>query len=153
MQYLNAALAGIAGTGLMTAFLYILSFISGKRLNVVKILGTMITGQTTSEKGLSDSKKAIVMGWLLHYAIGIGFALSFVFLWHNNMGKPDLKNGLILGLIYGAIAATVWRMFFRVHPNPPLIPLRSFLISIFIGHILFAGTVVLVFRELKKAFL
>lgn len=146
MNYLIVTVAGIAGTALMTSFLYVISYVKKQDYKVVKILGTMITGETTRNKGLSNSNKAILSGVFTHYLIGILFSLSFLFLWNLGIGKPDVLNGIILGIVYGFIAVNVWLLFFKVHPNPPVIPLKTYLVMIFFGHIIFALTVVCVFN-------
>ena len=66
MNIITAIAAGIGGTAVMTAFIYLLSYITHKRLKVVKILGTMLTFQTTPDKETSEHSSAIVVGLLGH---------------------------------------------------------------------------------------
>ncbi|HEY9006180.1 hypothetical protein [Ohtaekwangia sp.] len=129
--------SGITGTATMTAFLYLLSYITHKRLKVVKILGTMLTFQTTPQRGLSDSTFAIVTGIAAHYLVGILFAFIWHLLWQHGIGSPTLLICMLYGFIFGAFGILVWRIFFAIHPHPPDVPLRSYIPSILIGHVFF----------------
>jgi uncharacterized membrane protein YdcZ (DUF606 family) len=141
MNILTAIAAGIGGTAVMTAFIYLLSYITQKRLKVVKILGTMLTFQTTANKETSEHSSAIVVGILGHYFVGIVFSLIYYWLWTNGIGKPDLITCAIYGFISGIVGIIVWRIFFAIHPNPPAVPLKDYIVSILIGHIFFGAGV------------
>jgi hypothetical protein len=132
-----AIAAGIGGTAVMTAFIYILSYITQKRLKVVKILGTMLTFQTTPDKGLSESNFAIATGIIGHYLVGIIFSLIYHWLWSRGIGSPNLITCAVYGFISGVVGIGVWRLFFAIHPNPPAVPLKSYIISILTAHIFF----------------
>jgi hypothetical protein len=137
MNILTAVVAGIGGTAVMTAFIYLLSYITQKRLKVVKILGTMLTFQTTPDKQTSEHSSAIVVGILGHYFVGIVFSLIYYWLWTNGIGKPDILTCAIYGFISGIVGIIVWRIFFAIHPNPPSVPLKDYIVSILIAHIFF----------------
>ena len=47
--------SGIAGTAVMTLFMYTLTFVTDRVMNVTKILGTMNTCQTSHEVNQSNS--------------------------------------------------------------------------------------------------
>jgi hypothetical protein len=140
MKILFAIIAGIAGTLAMTAFLYLLTFITHKQMKVVKILGTMLTNNTQPGGKLSESKTTIIVGAIGHYSVGISFAIVYLILWHFGIGKPDFVNALIFGGVSGIAAIGIWYGFVAVHPNPPDIPLKSYLLTIFLGHFVFALT-------------
>lgn len=135
---LKVFLQGIAGTAVMTAALYLISYFTSDRFKVVKILGTMLTLQTTPEKGLSDKPSAITVGLIAHYLVGIGFAAIYEQLWSQEITAPTFVNTTLLGFINGIVGAIVWKIFISVHPNPPRIPLRSYLVAIILGHVFFA---------------
>jgi uncharacterized membrane protein YdcZ (DUF606 family) len=152
LKLLNAIISGIAGTALMTLFMYLLSYITKRRLKVVKILGTMLTIYSNPEGKLSESNKAITIGILTHYGVGIFFAICYLILWRNGIGKPDLTNAFIFGLINGVLGIFVWRLFILIHPSPPKLPFKTYMISIIIGHIVFATGVICSFNFLRSAF-
>jgi hypothetical protein len=135
---LKIVIAGIAGTAIMTAAMYIIAYASKNRFKVVKVLGTMLTFQTTRDKGLSDSPYAIAVGVVAHYLVGIGFTFIYEWLWSERILDPNLLNASWLGFINGIVGALGWRLFITVHPNPPNLPLNSYLLAIIFGHICFA---------------
>lgn len=136
------AASGIIGTAVMTLFMYGMTFITDKVMKVTKILGTMLTCQTTDDRGLSESKTAIFTGIVAHYLIGIAFVFCYHILWFLGVGHPDFLNGLILGLASGILAVIFWFTFFAVHPFPPDVDLKSYLLTLFIAHFVFALTAV-----------
>jgi hypothetical protein len=141
MNILTAIVAGIGGTALMTAFIYLVSYITHKRLKVVKILGTMLTFQTTPDKETSEHSSAVVVGILGHYLVGIIFTVIYYLLWTNGIGKPDFITCVLYGFISGIVGIIVWRIFFAIHPNPPAVPLKDYIPSILVGHIFFGAGV------------
>ncbi len=149
MHLWEAVLSGIGGTALMTLFVYAVSIITHKRLKVVKILGTMLTYQTTPDKGLSDSPLAIATGIIAHYAVGIIFALTFMLLWDFNIGQPTLPYGLVYGFICGTIGIGIWKIYLDVHSDPPAISVKPYLITILIGHIVFGAGVIATYKILE----
>lgn len=131
-------LQGIVGTAVMTAAMYLIAFLTRDRFKVVKILGTMLTLQTTPEKGLSDRPSAITVGLIAHYVVGIGFAAVYEQLWSHGIISSNFINTTLLGLLNGIFGAIVWKIFISVHPNPPRIPLLSYLVAVIFGHVFFA---------------
>ena len=141
--------AGIAGTAFMTLFLYLLTPLMHRQLKVVKVLGTMLTNQTTPNGELSERPMAIWVGGTVHYLIGIMFTFCYYFLWRSGIGKPDLSSGAVFGFVTGLFGIAVWRVFFWVHPNPPrTVSLPSYLLSLLIAHVVFG-----VFAHLTYSFL
>jgi hypothetical protein len=149
MNILDIILAGVVGTALMTAFMYSMTFLTERVLKVVKILGTMLTFQTAPNGKLSDRPRAISVGIIAHYFIGILFALCYALLWSWGIGGPDLQSGLWLGIGSGFVAIAFWYGFFAIHPNPPAIPLKHYLFTLFLGHIVFAFGVIIAYNYLK----
>jgi hypothetical protein len=129
---------GIAATLLMTLFVRLLN----NKLQVVKILGTMLAGRTTDNKGLSGSMESLLVGTIGHYLIGIGFSLVYHLLWLRGITSPTLSYCLLLGFISGILAVIAWKSFVKLHPDPPLLP-GSFYPIIFTGHIVFGAGIFL----------
>lgn len=142
--------SGIIGTAVMTMFMYVLTFVTKRVMNVAKTLGTMITCQTEEDGRLSDSGFAMTIGVIVHYAIGILFAYCYHLLWMYGVGQPDFWNGLFLGFISGIFAVIFWFVFFAIHPFPPHIDLKNYLISLFLAHFVFASVTVAVYIFLTE---
>ena len=149
MKLINAIISGIAGTALMTLFMYLLSYITKRRLKVVKILGTMLTIYSNPEGKLSESNKAITIGLVTHYGVGIFFSICYLILWRNGIGQPDLINACIFGLINGVFGIFIWRLFLLIHPSPPFLPFKTYMASLVIGHVAFAIGIVYSFNFLS----
>ena len=144
-------IAGIIGTGAMTFCMYLATFIIKKVMKVVKILGTMLTFQTTKEGKLSDKPFSIFIGLVAHYLIGIFFVIIYYILWKNGIGKPNFFYGAIFGFLSGLFGIIVWRIFFAIHPNPPKnINLKDYFINLVIAHIIFGIVVSISFLFIYK---
>lgn len=137
-MFLRIILAGAVGTAVMTFGMYLLAYMTKGRYKVVKILGTMLTFQTTPDKGLSDKHSAIWVGLTAHYLVGIGFSFCYAWLWQKDVIEINFIQITLLGLVNGVVAAIVWRIFIAIHPDPPDLPLPRYLTAIALGHILFA---------------
>lgn len=135
---IKIAVAGIIGTAIMTAAMYLIAYATKERFKVVKVLGTMLTFQTTPHKGLSNAASAIAVGIIAHYMVGIGFTFIYEWLWSERIINPNLLNASWMGFINGIVGALGWKLFFAIHPNPPGLPLSSYLIAITFGHVFFA---------------
>ncbi|MDX5423499.1 MAG: hypothetical protein LPK14_14685 [Hymenobacteraceae bacterium] len=137
MKLLYAAIAGIAGTAAMTAFLYLLSFITHRVMKVVRILGTMLLNRTQSDGDLSQATSTKVVGTLAHYGVGVFFAIIYLALWDSGVGPVTASWGLLFGLAHGIVAMVIWYFFFMLHPNPPLIKLKTYLVTLVFAHMIF----------------
>ncbi|GAB2773118.1 hypothetical protein GCM10027275_15100 [Rhabdobacter roseus] len=136
-DWLVIVTAGLAGTFLMTLFMYLLGFLTPYVLKVVKVLGTMLTFQTTPDGGLSDRPLAIGVGTVAHYAVGVLFVLAYRVLWAWGVGDSGYGTAFWFGLASGVLAIGVWYGLFRLHPRPPQLALRPYLLTIFLGHFVF----------------
>jgi hypothetical protein len=139
-------LSGIVATLLMTAFVYGMALLFNKKWKVIKVLGTMLTGETTAFGGLSGSPKSIVTGTIVHYLVGIGFAIVYWWICKSGVMIPGIINSVLFGMAIGILAAAVWWLFFKFHPKPPVIRLPKYLLTIATGHIVFAIGIFILFR-------
>jgi hypothetical protein len=146
----HSVIAGLVGTAAMTLFMYGMTFLTDRVMKVVKILGTMLTFQTSPEGRLSDSPLAIGVGIIAHFAIGVIFALIYYELWRAGIGSPTVWIGALFGFISGLVAMLVWRLFFALHPKPPTtVPLKNYLITLLVAHVVFGVVVVATYQLLS----
>ncbi|GAB3168838.1 hypothetical protein [Telluribacter humicola] len=134
---------GIVGTALMTLFMYGLTYLTRRTMKVIRILGTMLTSSTTPTGRLSDRPLALVVGTLAHFSVGILFSYFFHLLWAMGIGQPDSIHILLFGLGFGLFGIVVWYLYYRFHPNPPKLYLRSYLFCLLLAHIVYASGVIL----------
>jgi putative exporter of polyketide antibiotics len=132
--------AGIAATTLMTVFVLVIRLITGKQINVIRILGTMLTASTTTDGECPKKVGILAAGIIAHYAVGLFFSIVYIWLWTHRIIKTDWVTTTVLGFLTGLLAITVWRLYFSIHAHPPRVPLRLFLVCIFGAHVVFAWT-------------
>ncbi|MHA6249701.1 hypothetical protein ACXYMU_17290 [Pontibacter sp. CAU 1760] len=137
MKLLYALLGGLAATAAMTAFLYLLSFATHRVMKVIKILGTMLLSRTHPDGSLSDAVSTKAVGTVAHYAVGVFFALFYLALWDAGVGLLSASWGLLLGLAHGLVAMVVWYFYFMIHPKPPLLALKTYLLTLIFAHMVF----------------
>jgi len=152
MNILFAVLEGIAGTLVMTFFVMLICYATGYRLNVVKILGTMLTGKTSPTGGLSNEPAVFITGTITHYFVGAVFSIFYHWLWYNHISSPGFVNCILLGFLCGVAGIATWTVFFKYHPHPPQIKLFLFLPIILIGHLFFGAGVYAAHRILVNSF-
>jgi len=138
MKFLDAILASIAGTTAMTAFLYLLTYATHRVMKVIKILGTMLLFRTQPDGGLSDAFSTKVVGTIAHYSVGAFFAVMYLALWDSEVGLISASWSLLFGLANGIVGMFAWYFFFLVHPKPPIINLKTYLLTLIVAHMVFA---------------
>ncbi|MFD2513807.1 hypothetical protein ACFSRY_08000 [Pontibacter locisalis] len=150
MKLLYAILAGLAATAAMTAFLYLLSFLTHRVMKMIRIMGTMVMNRTQPDGSLSEAVSTKVVGTIVVYLMGILFALVYLAVWDADIGLITASWGLFLGLANGIIAMIMWYFFFMLHPRPPLIKLRTYLLTLIAAHIVFGFVVTYVYHLLLQ---
>ncbi|HTE26077.1 hypothetical protein [Flavitalea sp.] len=133
-----AIIAGIAATTLMTIFVLLFHIITGEQINVIRILGTMLTASTTTEGGCSRSAGSLGAGIFAHYAVGLSFSFVYIWLWLHQVINMDWVTTTTLGFVTGLAGIAVWRLYFRIHSHPPVVPLKLYLSCILFAHVIFA---------------
>jgi hypothetical protein len=145
----NLIMAGLVGTAVMTFFMYGMSFLTDRVMKVIRILGTMLTFQTTPKGELSDSSWSILVGTIAHYVVGLSFTLVYAEIWRTGLGAPTLRFGVIAGFVSGLVGMLGWRVYFALHPSPPKnVPLKSYLLTLLAAHVVFGVTVALTYQTL-----
>jgi len=147
MIFLLIITAGVLATLVMTG-LYMVSWVTGKPLKVIKILGTMLSSQTTPTGEPSGKPSAILTGIVAHYLIGIGFAWTFYLLWRQEIVRFTPGDGLWFGFWAGVVGIIIWRIFFALHPRPPRqVPLGWYLPTLLVAHVLFGLVLVWIYQR------
>lgn len=137
MIVLTAILLGLIGTSLMTIYMNLVSYLIHLPIQVERVLGNMVTFQANQQKGMSGQMTSIRTGFVSHYLVGILFALLYLFLCRHNVVQPTLLQTVLFGFFCGAFGITFWKMLFDMHPNPPSIPVNTYLINIWCAHVIF----------------
>lgn len=87
MKHSKTILGGIVATLAMTMLMLIAPMMGMPKMNTGEMLGGMMGG-------------SVVLGWMMHFVIGIIFAYAYVLLLNN---KLPIANNYMRGAIYGFI--------------------------------------------------
>ena len=143
MEFLQVIIAGISGTILMTAFSYIIARMKSQEFKEPKLLNMILRRSTFDKMNPSNNS---VMGWVLHFSIGV-LLMTFFYLFHLTFSfKISFFSIFIYGIFAGILSILSWHLMFLISPNSPDISLKEFYIRLLIAHILFAlGAFILIF--------
>ena len=126
-------IGGIIATAVMTAVMFIAPMMGMPKMNPPAML-SMVMGFP------------LVVGWMMHFMIGITFTLAYAFIFKNLLHK--LNSNVVKGVVFGLIAF-VWaqismQMMGLMFPMPPM--QGSMVLTIagsMFGHIVFGIVVAL----------
>ena len=142
MEILKIIIATIAGTSVMTAFSYLASESFNKLWKEPVLINLVLSRAAIN---VSPSRKS-ALGWIIHYVIGLAFVISYHLLWKYYEIDPTWFCGLILGIGSGFIGVISWYFLFMLPTEKPKIKFKQYYLQLFKAHILFALTVVAVYR-------
>ena len=104
----NAIIAGLAGTAVMTALMYMAKAM-GMPMDMPRILGLMFTRP-------ENKTGTYIVGLMAHFMNGVIFAVIYAFLF-TVLGRVGWTWGLVFGAVHGVMAGLVMGMMHVVHPN------------------------------------
>ena len=143
-QIAKAVTAGTVGTTAMTAFSYMLSQQKDRNFREPRLLAGMMEKLTTLNKD-----EATKIGWLVHYSVGIFFALVYQSLVEKRLIQANVKSGLVIGGITGLFGVAIWHLTRSLHPKPPRTNYRKFYGQLVVAHIIF-GTITIILLRRKN---
>jgi len=126
-------MAGVGGTGIMSAFSYLISDSKNKNFKEPEILAELITRIIPDV----NKKQATIAGWGLHLGTGMLFTAIYNQIWQKTTIKPSVKSGAILGAVSGVVGIAVWRATIALHPKPPIKDYKSYYKHLLLAHIIF----------------
>ncbi len=89
------------------------------------------------------------MGMVMHFMMGIIFALIYAFLWSVGVGSPTWLWGLIFGLIHGIFVAVMMPIMNRMHPRPQEMSGGAMMVfGLLMGHAVFGLVVALTYAAI-----
>jgi len=142
MEIIEILTASIFGTIIMTAFSYFIS----ERFNELFKEPVLLNLVVASFKIELEPKRKSYFGWFVHFLIGVIFVIGYHLIWKYSDFDPTWFCGLIFGIISGFIGIFSWHFMFKMGKNPPKIKFKQYYLQLFIAHILFALTVVAVYK-------
>lgn len=135
MECIEIPAATIMATSAMTLFSYLVSE-SFKKLYKEPVLLEFLLSSFRID--FSNRQKEVA-SWLIHYAIGLVFVISYYFpLWiAPNLYEITIKSGAVFGCITGALGIAGWQVMFKLSPAHPPVNVAEYYLQLFIAHVIF----------------
>jgi hypothetical protein len=103
MNVLGAIIAGLVGTVAISMVMGMAPRMGMPKMDIVDMLSTMF------------GKPNRTLGWMMHFMMGIIFALIYTFLWSLGIGSATWLNGLVFGAVHWLVAGMVMGMIPMLH--------------------------------------
>jgi hypothetical protein len=103
MNVLGAVVAGLVGTMAISMVMAMAPKMGMPKMDIVDMLSTMF------------GKPNLPMGWMMHFMMGIVFALIYSFFWSVGVGSSTWLNGLIFGAVHWLVVGMVMGMIPMMH--------------------------------------
>lgn len=137
-KILRSIVAGILATIAMTAMMMIAAKMGMPKMEPPKMLATTM--------GFS-----VIIGWVMHFMIGIIFALLYAFIIKNWLTKisSNLGKGVVFGIIAFVLALVSMAVMMQMFPSmqTPSGSMILILMGALMGHILFGIVVAAVMNK------
>jgi len=127
----------LAATAAMTMLMYLAPRMGLPKMDIPGMLGSMFTSNKGTATGL---------GMVLHFMMGVIFALIYALVWSLGIGSPTWIWGLIFGALHAVGVIVVMPVIVRLHPRSPEVgsgPRAA--VGILMAHLLFGLVVALVY--------
>jgi hypothetical protein len=103
MNVFDAIIAGLVGTVAISMVMAMAPKMGMPKMDIVDMLSTMF------------GKPNRTLGWMMHFMMGIIFALIYSFIWAIGVGSATWLFGLIFGAIHWLIVGMVMGMIPMMH--------------------------------------
>lgn len=139
--------AGLVATAVITMLMYAGPVMGMPKMDIAQMIGSMV---------LPVGGNAFAMGMLMHFVMGVIFAIVYALVWLGLEITPSWWTGLIFGAVHFVVAAMGMGMMSFVHPeikagrlsNPMGGGVRGMtgMLGMLIGHLVFGVVVALIYR-------
>lgn len=139
MNIVAAIVAGLAGTAVMTAMMYVAPSMGMPRMDIPNMLGATF---------VEPDGNAIGLGAVAHFMMGAIFGIVYALLWTTvGIGAAGWLWGLIFGVVHGLVAIVAMPiMMGNLHPRPPEMEQGPMtIVGLIAGHAVFGIIVGLVY--------
>lgn len=133
----QALIGGIVGTAVMTIVMMIAPLMGMPKMSPPAMLSLMM--------GFP-----IVVGWMMHFMIGVIFAMAYAFFFINVVKKvsSNILKGAIFGMAAFIFAQIMMAIMGMMFPMPPMEgSIMLMMVGSIIGHVIFGITVALFVNE------
>jgi len=137
MSGIKIIAAGIAGTFVMTLFSKILSRTEKENFDEPEILSKLYC---RLDNRYLPSDRDRMVGYSLHYGVGVLFNLVYVKLLNTHKRDTSLAEELFIGVASGIIGVSIWQVTLILHPDPPRLSWKDFYKQLIVAHIFLSVT-------------
>lgn len=103
MDIISAVISGLVGTIAISAVMAMAPLMGMPKMDIVGMLSTMF------------GKPNKVLGWIMHFMMGVVFALIYAFLWSIGIGSAGWLSGLIFGAVHWLVVGLMMAMIPVMH--------------------------------------
>jgi hypothetical protein len=93
MNIIGAIVAGLAGTVVISMLMAMGPRIGMPKMAIWEMLGTMFSKEGN-----------LALGWIMHFMMGVIFAIIYAALWAAGIGSATLLSGVVFGAVHFLIA-------------------------------------------------
>jgi len=93
MNIIGAIVAGLAGTVVISMLMAMAPKMGMPKMAIWEMLGTMFSKQGNP-----------ALGWIVHFMMGVIFAIIYAALWAAGIGSATLLSGVVFGVAHFLIA-------------------------------------------------
>lgn len=146
MDFTSISISTIVATSAMTAFSYIYSSIVNRQFREPELLNILVIRWSDRPQNLSKNS---LVGWFIHYFVGLVFIVVFYMLWEKMQIDATLLSGVSFGFLAGMVGVTGWQLTFWIHPNPPDLNFKHYYIHLILAHVIFGVSGLITFNWLN----
>lgn len=137
-------IAWIFSVTTMTGFSIIWSLISGNEFREPVLLSKVLSKISVKKHSL---KRFYLIGWILHFVIGIVFLASYELLWYLTGVNRTFGWALVFGSILGLLGVLGWKALFKMATFPSDFLYRKFYLHLYFAHLTFSLTALIVYLQ------
>jgi len=93
MNIIGAIVAGLAGTVVISMLMAMAPKMGMPKMAIWEMLGTMFSKEGN-----------VGLGWVMHFMMGVIFAIIYAALWVAGIGSATLLSGVVFGVVHFLIA-------------------------------------------------
>ncbi|NEN24223.1 hypothetical protein G3O08_11990 [Cryomorpha ignava] len=131
---LKIIVAAVCATTVMTAFSYAISFIFKRNYKEPALLNRVLDQLQFFP---FPAKRNSLVGWVLHYLIGLGLTILAVFIIYLTDWQFTRLYGIGYGFVAGIIGILSWKWMLKMHSYSPRIDVEGYFEQLLVAHILF----------------
>ena len=141
MDILHILLSAFIATSAMTWFSYLLATIQSNEFKEPRLINILIDRSGKLSRTITKNS---LIGWAIHYFLGLIFIIAFDIMWVYTTVEATFLSGALFGLIAGIIGVVGWKTMFRLSPNPPDIEYNKFYLHLIAAHLILGLTAALI---------